>query len=77
MIHESVWSSGGMILTEENQSTQKTCHSATVFHKSHVDWPGREPRTCKMTASRRYREREKRMAQQRGGGRIIIKRRDG
>jgi hypothetical protein len=42
---ESVWSTGGMILTGENQSTQETNLSQCHFDhlKSHVDYsPGTE-----------------------------------
>ena len=40
----NVWN-GGMIVTGENQSTQKkACSRATVHHKLHVDWPGFKPR---------------------------------
>jgi hypothetical protein len=47
MMHEGIWSSDGMILDickENPKDAEKIlfpCHS--IHHKSHMDWPGREP----------------------------------
>jgi hypothetical protein len=45
IIHEWIWGSGEMVVTRENWRTQRKNLSQCqyVHHKSHIDWPGREP----------------------------------
>jgi hypothetical protein len=45
LIYISMTSNGGMILTGENWKTRrKLSQVSLVYHKSHTDWPWREPR---------------------------------